>query len=241
DRKILNGARHIERLHRGCSALKIPHPDVTTLEEEIYKVISGFNRSVVKVIVTRGHGGRGYTPSSTSKATRIVYRNEWPEDYAGREKSGIVVCIAQHRLPRNARLSGLKHLNRLDQVLASIELGQSTADEALMLDTKDFVIEATRCNLFMVREGQLYTPDIEFCGVAGIMRSIIMELSEDLRLKPQEIHLSTGELFQADEIFLCNSIAGIWPIVEIRPSHRRLPIGEITRALQRAIDSRGYH
>lgn len=241
DKRILNWPKHVERLQRGCSTLDIPQPDISVLEEEIDEVISGFNRSVVKVIVTRGNGGRGYTPLAISKATRIVYRHEWPEGYVEREKSGITVCIAEHRLSRNSQLSGLKHLNRLDQVLASIELNQSRADEALMLDTRNFVIEATRSNLFMVRDGRLYTPDLEFCGVAGVMRSLIMEISEDLRLKPQEMNLSIGELFQADEIFLCNAIAGIWPIVEITASLHLLPIGETTRVLQRAIENRGYH
>lgn len=241
DKKILNWPRHIDRLRRGCSTLDIPQPDINTLEEEIDRVIGGFNRSVVKVIVTRGNGGRGYTPLAITKATRIVCRYEWPEGYVDREESGIAVCIAEHRLSCNSQLAGLKHLNRLDQVLASIELDQFDADEALMLDTRDFVIEATRCNLFVVREGQLYTPNLELCGVAGVMRSLILEISEDLRLNPQEIHLSIEELFKADEIFLCNAIAGIWPIIEISPSQHRLPIGETTRVLQGAIDSRGYH
>ena len=196
---------------------------------------------MVKIIITRGSGGRGYTPSTKVSPTRIVARHEWPNDYAERERSGIRVCIAQHRMSRNPQLAGLKHLNRLDQVLASLELARCDAAEALMLDTSDFVIEATRCNLFIVCGARLLTPSLENCGVSGVMRSVILQHTATLGLSAQERDLRVEDLYRADEVFLCNAIAGIWPVTEIDDPQQVFAIGETTRALQNAIRAGGHH
>ena len=241
DNEILNWPRHMARLRHGCDILNIPPPDFEILAAEAHAVASGYDRSVIKMIVTRGSGGRGYTPPSALAPTRIVARHEWPDGYAERERQGVRVCIAQHRMPRHPQLAGLKHLNRLDQVLASLELVNSGAVEALMLDTAEFVIEATRCNLFIVRNAQLLTPRLDNCGVNGVMRSVILENAATLGLRAQELTLTLEDLYLADEIFLCNAIAGIWPVIEIDCPPHTFSIGETTRTFQNAISVGGYH
>lgn len=241
DGGILNWSHHVERLRRGCDSLMIPRPDFEQLVEETRTVATGRDRSVVKIIITRGSGGRGYTPAPVVASTRIVSRHDWPSEYVERERSGIRVCIAEHRISWNPQLAGLKHLNRLDQVLGSIKLAENAAAEALMLDTNDFIIEATRCNLFIVQKDLLATPSLNNCGVNGVMRSIILQLAPALRLRTQEIELTLDELCDADEVFLCNAIAGIWPVVAIDDPQQVFPIGEKTRALQAALHAGDYH
>ncbi len=241
ENEILNWPRHIERLRLGCDTLNIPQPDFAALDAEAHEVAAGFDRAVVKIIITRGSGGRAYTPPEKIVPTRIVTRHEWPDDYAERERSGIRVCVARHRLPRHPQLAGLKHLNRLDQVLASFDLTKCDATEALMLDTSDFVIEATRCNLFIVSDARLVTPNLDNCGVRGVMRSVVLHVADTLRIGVDEVDLRLEDLYQADEVFLCNAIAGIWPVIEIDQAQRVFSIGETTRALQAAVRAGGYH
>ncbi len=239
---VLNWPRHLARLNDGCIKLNIPPPDFDQTFAEVRKVAVGFERCVVKIIVTRGIGGRGYTPSASTATTRIVACHEWPVGYVERERSGIRICVAEHRLSSNPLLAGLKHLNRLDQVLASIELKERGTAEALMLDVDDRVIEATRCNLFVIQDGVLVTPRVTNCGVRGVMRDIILHLAPRLSLPTEELDLTLDSLRKADELFLCNTIAGIWPVIEIDGSSgQTYAIGNNTRRLQQAIRAGGYH
>ena len=241
DGHILNWQSHADRLRRGCDALSIPQPDFTLLADEARAVASGTDRSVVKIIITRGSGGRGYTPAPDTVAVRIVTRHRWPDEYARREDSGINVCIAQHRISHNPHLAGVKHLNRLDQVLASIELAKRGVTEALMLDMNGFVIEATRCNIFAIHGDLMVTPCLNNCGVSGVMRSIILQLAPSVGLRSQETELTLHAVCSAGEVFLCNAIAGIWPVVSIDEPERAFTIGENTRLLQAALRAGNHH
>jgi len=234
DGEILNWERHCERLALGCTRLRLDFPHAAELNEEVQVVARGHPRSVVKIIVTRGNGGRGYTPSAATTPSRVVLRRAWPNDYAQRANDGIRVCVASHRLSHNPALAGLKHLNRLDQVLASVELDALQVDEALMLDYEGRVVEATRCNLFAIYGNRLATPLLDGCGVLGIMRSLIIERAPQVGLRVDETRLTVADLCRADELFLCNAIAGIWPVVEmIGTDPARFDIGDYTRVLQR--------
>jgi 4-amino-4-deoxychorismate lyase len=196
----------------------------------------------VKITITRGVGGRAYTPPAVSSATRIIARAPWPEDYARRKQDGIRVCVARHRLPVQPDLAGIKHLNRLDQVLASLELAEHGADEAVMLDLNGRVIEATRCNLFAVYGKRLATPRLDGCGVRGIMRSILLQLAPAVGLAPEEAELTLDDLRTANEVFLCNAIAGIWPVIELDANPRlQYRIGGHTRRLQAALIAGDHH
>ncbi len=238
---VLNWQRHMNRLAKGCRQLAIDVPDSARLYEETQMVAEGFERSVVKLVVTRGDGGLGYTPPTAASATRIVARRPWPEGYPERERSGIRVCVARHRLSSNAPLAGLKHLNRLDQVLASMEIPASGAVEALMLDRDARVIEGTRCNLFAVYPGRLVTPRLDQCGVRGVMRDVILELAPTVGLRGEETELTLGDLQSANEIFLSNAIAGIWPVIGLDADPQRsVPIGAHTRRLQEALVAGGH-
>jgi len=230
--------RHLDRLALGCSRLAISAPEPATLEEECMQVCAGAGRAVLKVIVTRGVGGRGYAPDRHAKATRVVSRHPWPQ-YAARLRSeGASVRVCATRLGRNARLAGIKHLNRLEQVLARMESAQAECDEGLMLDGRESVIEGIFSNLFASRDGRLLTPDLSQCGVAGIMRGLVLEVSTQLTgVDAQIAPLSIDDLLSADECFLTNSLIGIWPIKGIEGT--ALKTGPLAHELRALLMTRG--
>jgi 4-amino-4-deoxychorismate lyase len=230
--------RHLARLAAGCAGLGIVAPEPATLEQECARACHGIERGVLKLMVTRGTGGRGYGAQQGAPATRIVARYPWPT-YAGASRSaGVAVRICQTRLGRNLRLAGIKHLNRLEQVLARNEQDPGRRDEGLMLDDRDRVIEGIMSNVFIYRDGRLCTPQLLECGVAGIMRELVLEASRDITgSAPQIQHLSVDDLLSADECFLTNSLIGIWPVKSIE--QHTLHVGPVARELQTLLTDGG--
>jgi len=230
--------RHLRRLAGGCRRLGIPVPAFATLEEECGRISEGAKRAVLKLMVTRGVSGRGYAPDADASPTRIVARHPWPRYAADVRRDGVAVRMCRTRLGRNPCLAGIKHLNRLEQVLARMEENPARCDEGLMLDDRDRVIEGIMSNVFALRDGRLCTPDLSECGVAGIMRECVLEASKQLTgHAAQVVEMSAGDFFSADECFLTNSLIGIWPIrvLEGKP----LRPGPVTYQLQKLMIERG--
>lgn len=211
--------RHMLRLDSGCSTLGIPRPDYPLLRTEAQHVCDGAEQAVLKIIITRGAGARGYRPSPltphASPATRIVARYPWPAWPRHFWQDGVRVRICQTPLGINPSLAGIKHLNRLEQVLARSEWDDPDIPEGLMLDQTGSVIEATQSNLFIVNGGRLVTPDLSSSGVAGIMRACIIEIAARLSIPCAVTRLTLADVQTAEEVFLCNSLIGVWPIREI--------------------------
>jgi len=241
DGTIVNWSDHHERLNAGCVQLDIPAPPAGLLREEILTVAADHPRSVVRVTLTRGCGGTGYTPPREPSPTRIVARRPWPEDYAEKALRGVRIGVARHPVSINPRLAGLKHLNRLDQVLASREVDAANWDEALMRDVAGHIIEATRCNVFAVLDGDLVTPALETAGVRGVMRKNVLAVAGTLDITLRECALSLADIERASELFLCNAIAGIWPVVALHgDTPRTYPRGPLTAAIRERL-VRGGH
>lgn len=226
--------RHLQRLMHGCERLSIAAPDIAALTLEAQRLCAGQDRAVLKIIVTRGIGGRGYRPLSSAEPTRIMMRYPWPDYPAANAQDGVCVRLCRTRLGSNSVLADLKHLNRLEQVLARSEWADETIAEGLMFDQDDHVIEGTMSNLFLVRGGQLITADVTNCGVAGILRGLIIEWAAQQRMVCTVRAVPRDELFDADELLLCNSVIGIWPVRAI-DAHRYSP-GPVTRTLMQAMD-----
>lgn len=204
--------RHLARLQHGCQQLALTCPDTDLLTHEVATLCDTTDQAVIKIIVTRGSGGRGYRYSRSAPSRRILAMHPWPDYPLSNQHQGIELRLCQNRLGRNPKLSGLKHLHRLEQVVARSEWHDSDIAEGVMLDSEGCVIEGTMSNIFMIKDGSLITPDLRYCGVAGIMRGLILEVavSFDLKVKIKQIDLR--ELIAADEIFVCNSIMPIWPV-----------------------------
>jgi len=211
--------RHLERLSLGCRQLGIPAPDPALLEEEAREVIGDEQAAVLKIIVTRGESERGYRPPSDSRPSRILELFSWPGPTAAPASLPLVFC--RQRLGFQPGYAGLKHLNRLEQVLARREFEEG---EGLMLDTEGFVVEGTLSNLFLVIRGELHTPLIERCGVAGVVRSLVLDVARELHRPVNVRRILPEELMEAEGLFLTGSLLGIVPVDNLAGSDKAVKI-----------------
>jgi len=205
------------------------------LQQESRILCQDVSQAVLKIIITRGPGGRGYRPDETSTATRIVGLLPWPDYPEQYSTEGVSLRFCETRLGVNPALAGIKHLNRLEQILASREWQDTEYAEGLMLDQQGNIVEGTRTNLFMIKDGKLTTPDLSQCGVAGIMRANILELACRLGLQNEITTINSEQLLQSDEVFVTNSLIGLWPVNRIEQNDYR--IGPVTRQLLSAFES----
>lgn len=198
--------RHLGRLRAGCAQISLPHPGDAVLRADVATLLSGGAREgVLKLLLTRGDGGRGYAPPLGGAGRRVSALYPLPLLPDGAMRVGL--CTT--RLGRSPALAGLKHLGRLEQVLAAAEVNAAGWDEGLMLDPDGRVIEATRHNLFYVRRGELFTPPVGEAGVAGVMRALVLETAGAAGIPGGERVLRYHELDEIEELFLCNAVAGI--------------------------------
>jgi 4-amino-4-deoxychorismate lyase len=158
---------------------------------------------------------RGYAPPSPANPTRIVMTSALPQYPSGFAVHGIKARICTLRLGFQPALAGIKHLNRLENVLARAEWGDATVAEGLLLDAEDNVIEGTMSNLFIVERGTLATPDLSRCGVAGVTRARVIESAGRHGVACRVEPVSYERLLQAEEILLVNSIIGVWQVREL--------------------------
>lgn len=226
---------HFARLIEGCRRLNIKFTQADELNNELNTVCQSFdgNDAIVKVIITRGVGGRGYLATNDVEPTRIISTHPLPEYPTHYRQTGVKTRLCTHTLSENSVLAGIKHLNRLDQVLARNEWHDSDIVEGIMLDQVGKVIEGTMSNVFMVKEGKLLTPMLDRSGVAGIMRAQTIFLANELNIPVIETHIHIGDFMMADEIFITNSIIGIWPVSVM--DNTSFLVGSITQNLQYAL------
>lgn len=222
---------HLERLAKGCERLHLHFSGLAALREEIERLASPSEPSLIKVIVTRGVAtARGYAPTGDESATRVVLRYSWPQEDPSAWRLGISARTAAMRLGENPGLAGLKHLSRLEQVLARAEAGEQSASEALMFSTSGFLVSGTMSNVFIVCAGILRTPRIERCGVAGVMRRVVLQEALRAGIAREECDLNADDLSRAEEIFITNARIGVWPLRSL--DSRPLTLGPITRSIQ---------
>ena len=212
---------HYQRLNKGCKILKIKCPSEPFLKKEINKFIKKTihiryeSRKVLKIIISRGIGGRGYNPPRNSKPTRILGIYNWPSWPMTNSIKGIRMDVCKTRISAQPFLSQIKHLNRLEQIIARSEWQNKSISESIMLDLNGNVIEGTMSNIFGVKKNIFYTPNIKFAGVEGIMRGVILKLLKKNKEKYVIKEITLKELLKFDEVFVCNSIFGIWPVIKI--------------------------
>ncbi len=225
--------QHMVRLESGCARLGITPPSRDLLQAEARSLCADSERAILKIIITRGSGGRGYRPQPGLMSRRILSLHPWPDYPAAWQQDGVNLRLCDTRLGSNPRLAGIKHLNRLEQVLARAEWADDEIAEGLMLDGNDILIEGTMSNLFLVRAGCLLTPVLEHCGVAGVMRGHVLQLAAQAGIACEVTRLGLSDLQQADEVFVCNSIVGIWPVRRFQT--QVFQPGPVTRRLQQAV------
>lgn len=228
---------HYRKLEHDCAALAIPCPAAAVLAQEIALAANRNGSEVVKIMVTRGSGTRGYAPPHTLSPTRIVMTAPPPEYPVEFSRSGVKVFRCQTRLPSQPRLAGVKHLNRLENVLARAEWSDHAIPEGLMLDEGDNIIGGTMTNLFIVEDGKLLTPELTRCGVAGVTRERVLDAARKHGVACREEPITEARLSEAQEALLVNSVIGVWQIRECAGSSWKA--GAYASRVRKWIDEEG--
>lgn len=232
--RVINGAvrlldLHLDRLARGAARLDIPLEAVDRLPKRVIEQAQAITDGVLKLILTRGEGGRGYLAPARPKPNLILLTYPAPV-----VTEALIVRLCQLRLAQQPRLAGIKHLNRLEYVLARAEWDDPDIGEGLLQDADGFVIEGVSSNLFLVRGGVLQTPALDQCGVEGVMRAHVMRVASRLGMKVEVRKLRLDDVLSAEEVFMTNSLTGIRPVCAIE-GMRTWPRGELTQRLQAAL------
>lgn len=211
--RLLYPEQHFARLAVGCARLGLS-ADFTALRQECTQALqqAASAEGVLKIMLTRATGGRGYRPAIGTGSTRILTLHPLPDYSSLHPETGIKTFLCQQRLAHQPVLAGLKHLNRLEQVLASREWPDDSFLEGLMLDSAGLLIEGTRSNVFLVYEGRLLTPSLHNCGVDGIMRQVLLGY---FGTAASVVNCPRDWLHDASELFVCNSVVGVWPVREL--------------------------
>lgn len=228
--KVQQWPRHYVKLLKDCSAINLSCPSESVLDAETQLLARGIQSGVLKIIVTRGMSQRGYAPTLASPATRILSVSPLPEFPPTFSELGVRVHLCKLRLGYQPRLAGVKHLNRLDNVLAASEWDDPDVVEGVLMDESGNVIEGVRSNIFMVKAGKLFTPDLSRCGVSGVQRERVVDWATQANISCTSMEITLGELLEADEIFLVNSVIGVWPVREIATYRRECH--PVTHAIQ---------
>jgi len=226
--------RHLRKLAADCAALGIDCPAADLLRDDVRRVLAAEPDGVVKIVVTRGISERGYAPPRPAVPTRIVSITASAAEAAREHARGALVRWCETRLGHQPRLAGIKHLNRLENVLARGEWSDAGFDEGLMLDLDARVIEGTASNVFIVERGRLVTPDLSRCGVDGVQRARVIEAAAREGIDCEIADFGQRRVAEADEVLLTNSVIGVRWVAALED--RRWPRGPVGRMVARWLD-----
>jgi 4-amino-4-deoxychorismate lyase len=199
---------HIQRLLSGCERLALTTPDKVELTDQLSQVAKPYKLAVLKVIITASSGGRGYGRSDDPTNNIIIMVHDYPKHYDELVTTGINLGTSKQKIGINPMLSGLKHLNRLEQVLLRQELVNVKEDDLVVTNVNNEVIEATSANLFFWLKGKLCTPELTNSGVNGIIRQTILRIYPDIIIKK----VTLEEIASSPAMFICNCVMGVMPV-----------------------------
>jgi 4-amino-4-deoxychorismate lyase len=229
---------HLDRLDEGCRRLGINGVSRRVLRRELNAAAALRVDGVLKLVVTRGVGERGYRPTGKERATRVLSLHPLATPAQGAATLR-TARLCRLRLGVNPQLAGLKTLNRLECVLARAEWQDPEIWEGLLRDTDGSLVCGTMSNLFLRTGSALMTPKLDRCGVAGVMRRWVLETAGMLKLRVREKRVLWSDVGKADEVFMTNAVAGVVPLGLIRHGRTRLRFAELTAsaALLRLLES----
>lgn len=227
--------QHYQRLESGCKVLGIQCPTAFKLKNEIDKLndvtVEKSNR-VIKIIVTRGDSERGYKVTETTSPNIVLLLSTYPNYPEIFWHEGVKVKRCNTTLSTQKQLAGIKHLNRLEQVLARQEWNDEF-QEGLMSSDDGYLIEGVMSNMFIVKDGSIITPCIDNAGVDGIMRNVVLNLCESNGMIARQDKLGFEQILDADEVFLTNSLIGVWPVNTI--DAQSYSVGDITKRIMQLL------
>ncbi|TMP26968.1 aminodeoxychorismate lyase [Pseudoalteromonas rubra] len=205
---------HLKRLAQCASALYFPELDFRALTERCECASREVDEGVLKVVITRGEGGRGYGLPDQAQVTTLVSLSAYPAHYNRWREDGITLAMSDVRLGHQPMLAGLKTLNRLEQVLIKQNAAQKAADDVLVMDLHGQVIESSAANILIYKDKQWYTPDLSQCGIQGVYLSSLQQHNPIKRTS-----LSLESVYAADAVYVCNSLMGLVPVRQISNHH----------------------
>lgn len=207
---------HLQRLQKTLAAFQIAAPDWQAVADQVHRLAAGFPANGgVKVLISRGAGGRGYSPAGCLDTQVIISDFAWPAQYQQWQQQGIALGVSQQRLSLSPMLAGFKHLNRLEQVLLKQEAQARGWLDAVVLDAEGNVAETIASNLFWRKGRTVYTPSLDTCGVHGVMRSHVLSLLAQSSYCTEFVKTPLDELLCADEVFITNALMALVPVNEI--------------------------
>ncbi|MCJ7815964.1 MAG: aminodeoxychorismate lyase [Xanthomonadales bacterium] len=218
---------HMDRLSAGCEQLGLPATPQAVLLRELKTICAGRPDCTVRIIITRGTAGQGYAPGIPAQSNRIVSAHSRPLSKENHSTFGIRARLCNLRLGIQPALAGMNHLTRLEQVTARAEWDDPLIFEGILLDREDHVISGVSSNIFLVYSGRLLTPRLDRCGIRGVMRSAILNA---FRPRCEQRRLLLDMLPEAHEVFVCDSVHGILPVIRI--DNWEYEIGTVTREVQ---------
>lgn len=222
---------HLQRLDEGCRRLGIRLADLPGLSGQIRALAAAAPACIIKLILTRGSAtARGYGVQGDERPRTVLLQYPWGTEDPVPWEQGVAVRTAQGRLGENPALAGLKHLNRLEQVLIRAEWADPGIQESLVFSSSGWLVSGTMSNVFLVRGNRLMTPALTLAGVRGVMRRVVMRAAQRGGLTVTEAALDAASLAAAEEIFLTNARIGIWPVRAL--DGRPVRVGPLTRQLQ---------
>ena len=235
-----NWPLHYQKLVADCAIINIVCPSAELLMSDLQQLflLDGLTESqlaVAKIIITRGEGERGYTPPAVTMPLRVVIKTAMPQYPQENFVEGVNLHVCETRLAHQPKLAGIKHLNRLENVLARMEWHDPTIAEGMMLDTDSNVIECTSANIFARFGDTLITPSLHQCGVSGVTRQRITDIAYTLSLKVAMETFKLEKLFSADEVIICNSLYGAWQVKSVQ--QRVWPVSALARDIRKALNT----
>lgn len=203
-----------DTLRRDCAALALSVPDGDALRDEVGRVAAGAD-CVVKILVTRGSGARGYAPPAGTPSTRVVMASALPPMAQSGAPADVMARLCSLRLAAQPRLAGVKHLNRLENVLARAEWNDPACYEGLLCDASGQLVGGTQSNLFWLEGNTLCTPPLDDCGIAGVTRTRLLRRAGRLGLASRFERCLPAAILAADEVLIGNSLIGIRRLARI--------------------------
>lgn len=204
--------RQYAQLAADAARLRLNCPPAELWRADIARLAAAHGDGVIKCILTRGSAGRGYALPAPGQEARIVLWSaapQWPDSHA---REGIRLRVCQLRLARQPALAGIKHLNRLENVLARAESDDAQWAEGVLLDDEGMVVEGIMSNIFWRRQGHWFTPLLQQAGVAGVTRGWLLQHLQQQGQQVQQVRQPLEQLLAADEVLVCNSLIGLWPV-----------------------------
>ncbi|VAX34660.1 Aminodeoxychorismate lyase [hydrothermal vent metagenome] len=232
--------QHLQRLFKGLEVLRIKKAWTgNALTHVLYRLLdlNKLKDAYIRLTISRGVGGRGIDITGCDSPSIVIAAREFLPHPEIMYRDGVRACISEERMNcRNPIDSGVKSLNFLNNILVRTEASDRGFFEAIMLNHEGYLAEGTVSNLFLVTKGVLYTPSAEAGILNGITRQVVLEIAEEKGIMVEEGLFGTRKIYEAEEVFLTNSLIEIMPVSEL--DGRMYVRGRITEGLMNAYKER---